>query len=667
MEGKRQVAASLLVLFVAVCFSCQGSLQEKVQPDTESTAGQADSADEASAEYVEDAPTLPNDISSQSDVPSDIWASDTNSNRQISQTDTNSPGQNIAGTNNGDTEQPDDSGSDDNVRRPQLGDLGITGVDSDSNGDNSDPGGGSNSPPDGWRSDLYPADWSPGHTNGSGQFLHDFSYAGYHHSETAVPSNRPSKRYNVVDDFGADSSGSSDATQKIQNAIDAAEQNGGGIVYFPAGKYRVQGRLNVRSSNIVLKGAGPEKSRLFFTKTEQMTRKSHLVFRGNIQHSGEKRLVEDAENRTKSIRVSAVNGGTNLSAGDDIAIGWVITDEFVKAHGMEGTWEVFNGEWQPIFRREITSIHRTGNTARVEFKVPLRYPALMRDKASIRRETGYIEEVGFEDLGIGNAVDWGAAWDLDGVHALEFRGLKDGWIKRVESFNPPSADGQWLTGTGSDAHLQSGGLIIRDSKRVTVSDTVMEKAQNRGSGGNGYLFEVRKSNEILFEDSVGRSGRHNFVQNWGFGVSGCVWHNVRSNGGQIWTSRVGVAKRTAHSEFHHSLSMGNLIDSVHVEDGWSAVNRQSMSSGAGHTATQSVFWNVTGSGKVRSLQYGTGYVIGTSPDIDVVTKVRNWWGIPGKYAFWEGTEPRDFEEGLGEAGDLVPQSLFDSQLAKRLN
>ena len=34
-----------------------------------------------------------------------------------------------------------------------------------------------------WRSVLYPENWTPGYTNSSGQFLHDFSYAGYERGE----------------------------------------------------------------------------------------------------------------------------------------------------------------------------------------------------------------------------------------------------------------------------------------------------------------------------------------------------------------------------------------------------------------------------------------------------------------------------------------------------
>ncbi len=51
--------------------------------------------------------------------------------------------------------------------------------------------------------------------------------------------------YNAQD-YGAKADGTTDATAAIQAAIDAAYANGGGIVYMPGGKYRIDGSITVR-------------------------------------------------------------------------------------------------------------------------------------------------------------------------------------------------------------------------------------------------------------------------------------------------------------------------------------------------------------------------------------------------------------------------------------
>ena len=84
-------------------------------------------------------------------------------------------------------------------------------------------------------------------------------------------------------------------------------------------------------------------------------------------------------------------------------------------------------------------------------------------------------------------------------------------------------------------------------------------------------------------------------------------------------------------------------------------------SGAGHSATETVWWNISGGGYLRSLQYGVGYVIGTD-GMDLHTDPTEWdWNDSG-----EGTEPADHVEGEGYAATLEPRSLYEDQLARRL-
>jgi hypothetical protein len=118
------------------------------------------------------------------------------------------------------------------------------------------------------------------------------------------------------------------------------------------------------------------------------------------------------------------------------------------------------------------------------------------------------------------------------------------------------------------------------------------------------------------------------------------------------------------SDFHHSLAIANLIDSCQIDDGWFALNRGPTSAGAGHTATETVFWNCTGSGEVRSGQYGWGYLVGLASSLKVISTVDlsqpNWFD-----KYYLGTEPFDFVEGSGQGGSLLPQSIYEDQLMLR--
>ena len=107
-----------------------------------------------------------------------------------------------------------------------------------------------------------------------------------------------------------------------------------------------------------------------------------------------------------------------------------------------------------------------------------------------------------------------------------------------------------------------------------------------------------------------------------------------------------------------ALAIAVLVDQSTVEDCWKMVNRLSYSSGAGHTATESVFWNLQGGGSLTSHQFGRGYIIGTAL-AEVTTEVLDLYESVG-------TAPEDFREGIGAAATLDPPSLFEDQLARRL-
>lgn len=497
-----------------------------------------------------------------------------------------------------------------------------------------------------WHSSLYPEDWTPGFSDASDRALHDFSYAGFQYGEPPVPG-----PLEVMDVQGADPTGVSDSTAILQGAIDTAQTKGGAIVHIPKGLYRIDGLLQVSASHVVLRGDGPGQTRLLFTQTTNLTDKAHLLFDAPLSVNLETLLVGDGETGATSITVADASG---FAPGDDIAIGFVITPEFIAEHNMTGTWIAFNDTWQTFFRRTVVAVDTTKSPPRIEIDVPLRYAAKLRDKASVRREQGYLVGVGVESLGLANAGAWDDAWSSDRNHVLELAHTVDSYVRDVNSFPSPNAP---PSGNGSGAHLLSGGILVRESKRVTVEHTELSAAQNRGGGGNGYLFEIQRSNEVLFADLKATAGRHNFIQNWGFGTTGCVWLRVESRDGRAYVDKSTSLGTTGNSEYHHSLATANLVDASLFDDGFSTINRQGESTGAGITGTQNVIWNVRGAGTIRSMQYGWGYVIGTSGPY-LITE--------SPLPLGQGTEPVDFVEGQERGADLFPQSLYEDQRARRL-
>ncbi len=91
--------------------------------------------------------------------------------------------------------------------------------------------------------------------------LPDYSYAGYKLGNEAIPTSNTLKVFDVTN-YGAIANDNRSDQSAIQSAINAAESNGGGVVFFPPGEFLVNTNSNntpiikISKSNIVLKGSG---------------------------------------------------------------------------------------------------------------------------------------------------------------------------------------------------------------------------------------------------------------------------------------------------------------------------------------------------------------------------------------------------------------------------
>ncbi|MBL8614296.1 MAG: hypothetical protein JNM72_01690 [Deltaproteobacteria bacterium] len=535
---------------------------------------------------------------------------------------------------------------------PSKAEGGADDAPQDSGGENADGADDSASGPAAWRSALYPTDWAPGFSIGE-DALQDFSYAGYAAGEAPLPDLRAAPwadRWVSVLDHGADPSGVSDSAPAVRAAIEAAVLAGGGVVHLPAGLYRLDSPIEISVSSVVLAGDGPETQLWFPTPTGAAFR-SQINFRGVLRAGPRHPLNADGAAFDTVLQVEDAGA---FVVGDRVRVGQLISPDWVSAHGMDGYWGFSAGQWRPFYQRTVVAADAESGTLTLD--VPLRYPLLRRDEASVERVEGYLRDCGVQDLALSDAVGWTEAWAESQAHVLGMTEVEDCWIRGVQSFAGPSGRGP--AGEEGDRHLRSGGILIERSRRVTVAESALAAPQHRGEGGNGYLFELRASSEVLFRDNTAEAGRHNFIQNWDFGATGNVWLRNRSTGGEAFTSPTDSRGLPAASETHHALSMANLFDNNQIDDAWKTVNRLSYSSGAGHTATACVYWNNVGEGTITSYQYGRGYVIASNGMEVLTTVIEAYESL--------GTAPEDWVEEPPPGARVEPASLYEDQLSRRL-
>jgi hypothetical protein len=534
-----------------------------------------------------------------------------------------------------------------------------------------------------WRSVLYPETWRPGDPDEQGRFLHDFSYAGYRRGSGPIPDDPPGRRVDATrSPYFADSTGARDATAALQRALDDVGGSGGGIVYLPAGTYRVRPRgdrpaaLHLAHSNVVLRGAGPAAT---FVYNDETAMRSRQVLRvaphaeDVAWHAGEWQataIAADLAHPTCGIPVADVYG---YAPGDWIVLRGDATEAWIAAHGMTGKWAPAAPKGPQLYRRVLAV--DAGRRALV-VDAPTRYPLLRRDNARVHKVAPHLSEVGIERLAIGMReilppdgapvaradvapdgyehvlgrimmgrldciVPGTTAYAIHGSQAIVVNHVVDGWIRDVATYRPPA--------NTQDVHLLSNGIVLRHAACVSVERVIIGLPQYLGEGGNGYALTLA-GNDCLVTDSELHRARH------------CLSFMGPQTSGNV-VVRTNLRASLYPSDFHMHLSVANLLDSVTLDrDCLHAAYRAAGTVEHGQTTSQSVVWNVRGLRPQRrfdcaavSQQFGWGYVIGTSGPISRAD-------APGGH----GTEPVDHVEGVGEGDTLSPHSLYADQVHRRL-
>lgn len=298
--------------------------------------------------------------------------------------------------------------------------------------------------------------------------LPDFSYAGYHWSEKEIPS-VTGKKYFKVTDYGAIPNDDKYDDDAIQQAVNAAEANpGGGVVYFPAGKYLlaadgdVKKQVRITRSGIVLKGAGSGEGGTEIYQDKMRVNDRQLLFKP-LDESQKKLtvIVKDADRETFSVEVENASA---LKVGQDIVIrhrSEAYTRLYFAPLELKEQWTRLFGDKGGMQVYEIHTIEKIeGN--KVSFKNPLHLDIKMVPSATWDVVAyNAIEECGIEDILF--TSNW-KTYPEEFVHhkneihdyaweAVGMEYVKNSWIRNCEF------------------HDWNEGIFIRSGYQVTVTNT----------------------------------------------------------------------------------------------------------------------------------------------------------------------------------------------------
>lgn len=277
-----------------------------------------------------------------------------------------------------------------------------------------------------------------------GSRLPDFSYAGYHRGEAPLPDVPVVAN---VKDFGAVGDGISDDTRAINAAITATAR---GAIFLPAGRYKITDYITIAKSGIVLRGAGPAQTVLWFPsgldeihprqgRTSTGSAASGFSFDGAfVQLRGDYRAALLA-NITSTARrgdfTVEVDRPAALSVGQDVLIRLRESSD----HSLKRT--LYDNDPGDIAKGKLLDTKMLVRVvaiegSRIRFDRPLRFETRAAWQPQIQSFAPTVTESGVEGLRFEfPATPYSGHFKENGANAIELRHVHHCWVRDVAIHN----------------------------------------------------------------------------------------------------------------------------------------------------------------------------------------------------------------------------------------
>lgn len=278
--------------------------------------------------------------------------------------------------------------------------------------------------------------------------LPDFSWAGYHAGEKPLPTLPPGTS---VKQFGAKGDGTTDDTQAF---LDALAQVKSGAIEIPPGRYRLTKILEMTRPGLVLRGAGPDKTVLFFptpleeikpirsqTTSGQPTSGyswsgGFIVMRGSYGSRPLATVVGEAKRGDQAVRVSSAAG---LKAGQRVEITVSDTPENTLAAHLycddPGPMDKLLGRSGASLVTRVTAVEGD----RIRFDRPLRFDIRPDWKGQVRDFQPTVTECGLEAVTFEFPVtDYKGHFTEVGFNPVAMTRVTDCWVRNIRLLNADS-------------------------------------------------------------------------------------------------------------------------------------------------------------------------------------------------------------------------------------
>ncbi|MCE8032541.1 alginate biosynthesis protein [Billgrantia tianxiuensis] len=323
----------------------------------------------------------------------------------------------------------------------------------------------------------------------------------------------------------------STTAQALQTLIDEAPS--GATIELSAGEYRLDQPLTINRSDLSLKGAGLEDTHLTFTR-EALGQGHAIKLDGTADSLDLGTLGASASQGDMSISIDA-----ELDVGDTLRI-WQDNDSAFLDEIGDSAWRKQQHAELRTSMAKVTAVEE----GRVSLDRGLHFD-FEAGKTQVERIDS-VDNVSLSDftvdftLGSPNRASFtNEKAELSGFHALSLDGTTDASLSDIQVVDGPST-----------------AFHFSRSLDANVADISAEGAFNKGSGGNGYAYELRESYDGEFTGLEDSGMRHGLLfASWRSSVGNDIevartdrdinFHGGRDHGNQV---RVERSVRDAQSD-----------------------------------------------------------------------------------------------------------------------
>ncbi|WP_439484355.1 DUF4955 domain-containing protein [Cyclobacterium plantarum] len=462
--------------------------------------------------------------------------------------------------------------------------------------------------------------------------LPDFSYAGYHFSEKEIPSYNELKIFDVTS-FGAIPNDGNYDDEAIQKAIDAAQNNkGGGVVFFPPGKFLIAPDEDkskfflINKSNIILRGSGSGAggTEIFQDKMRVGSRQ----FRFQPEEVKAQVITIITEPAQRGGFWITVRDPSKLEMGQDVVMmhkSEEFTRQYFAPRALSKDWTRLFGPKGGMQIKEIHTIEKIEGD-RVKFKNPLHIEVKMIPGHDFELHSfPSIEECGIEDiLFTGN---WSS-------YPEDFKHHKDaihdvGWI----AINMENVKNSWIRNCSFKDWNEV--INVRNGYQVSLIDLIM-------TGKKGHTSIHARSGYGVLIKNCSFNGAHHHGPGTGYGGVATVVTQCTMGEDQIIDSHSGQPYAT-------------LFDDI---NGGVFYNLGGPLPGLPHHGKHLVFWNFQYLSN-KDFHY----------DFWSVERRRNYTIADPIFVGFRANREITFENvGIDQlrGEEVFPKSLFEAQLNLRL-